>query len=184
MYFYLRIHEDELSKTHRFKTYNNSLLTSEVLAVAIFGCNMNFNHVSPRDSQFRPFFFFKILLSVLSRHSNHHWDCEIWDPDSCLTEETSPVACGSVSLGYRFSTFQNIAAKVTASRPGRLASSPLRLFLLTFCQPAPLKLISYFLYYLMSLYQLQIWQTPEFYGRITMSVEQTIILKALVTYLK
>jgi hypothetical protein len=40
MYFYLRIHEDELSKTHRFKTYNNSLLMPEVLVVAIFGCNI------------------------------------------------------------------------------------------------------------------------------------------------
>lgn len=56
MYFYLRIHEDELSKTHRFKTYTNSLLTSEVLAVAIFCCNMNLNHMSPRDSHFHPNF--------------------------------------------------------------------------------------------------------------------------------
>lgn len=56
MYFYLRVHDDELSKTQRFKTYTNSLLTSEVLAVAVFGCNMNFNHVSPTDSQFRPNF--------------------------------------------------------------------------------------------------------------------------------
>ena len=56
VYFYLRIHEDELSKTHRFKTYTNRLLTSEVLAVTTFGCSMNFSHVSPTDSQFRPNF--------------------------------------------------------------------------------------------------------------------------------
>jgi hypothetical protein len=36
----------------------------------------------------------------------------------------------------------------------------------------------------MSLYQLQMWQNIEFYGKNTMNVEQTIILKALVTYLK
>jgi len=125
-----------------------------------------------------------ILLSVLSRESNHHWGCEILDPNSCLTEETSPVACGSLSLGGRFSTFRYIAAKVTASRPDRLESSPFRLFLLTSCQPAPAKLSSHFLYYLMSLHQLQMWQNVEWYGMNTMNVEQTIILKALVTYLK
>lgn len=103
--------------------------------------------------------FKTILLSALSRQSNHHWDYEIWDPDSCLTEEISLVACGSVSLGDKFSTFRNIAAKVRASRPDRLESSPLRLFLLTSCQPAPMKLSSYFLYCLMSLHQLQMWQT-------------------------
>lgn len=72
MYFYLRTHKDELSKTHRVKTYTNTLLTSEVLAVTMYVCNMNFKHVSPTDSQFRPNFVKKTLLPLLKRQSNHH----------------------------------------------------------------------------------------------------------------
>lgn len=121
-----------------------------------------------RTPSFVQILFKTILLSVLSRQSNHHWDCEIWDPGSCLTGETSPVACESVSLGDRFSTFRYIAVKVTGSRPGRLESSPLRLFFLTFCQPGPAKLGSYLLYYLTSLYQLRLWQNVELYGTNTM----------------
>lgn len=68
MYIYLRIHDDELYKT-RFKTYTNTLLTSEALAVTTFGFNMNFKHVSPRNFQFRPNFIKNRSFSQYSQDS-------------------------------------------------------------------------------------------------------------------
>lgn len=71
-YFYLRMHEYELSKTHYFKTYTNIVLTPEVLVSVVFGWNMNLKHVS-----FGTHSFVQILLQSVSscntlRQPNHH----------------------------------------------------------------------------------------------------------------
>lgn len=124
MYFYLRIHKDELSKTnllrHILRVFSRQKFLQLPYLVAIWISSM----CLLGTSIFVQILLKTILLSVLSRQSNHHWDCEIWDPDRCLTEETSPVAYGSVSLGDRFSTFRYIAAKPQRHVPTDLKPHP------------------------------------------------------------